>query len=94
MTQVIAGAAIAGSVVASSMNMSSPTGLWQAANMMQLFMLLLLFGVYIPQRLEDYLTASNFFSLSFKLPFVQLIPYFGGFIDYIDYDMDDSKLEL
>jgi hypothetical protein len=94
MTQGIAGAAMAGSVVASSMNMSSPTGLWQAANMMQLFMFLLLFDVHIPQKLEDYLTASNFFSLSFKLPFVQYIPYFGDFIDYIDYDMDNPKLEL
>ena len=74
--------------------MSSPTGLWQAANMMQLFLLLLLFGVYIPQRLEDYLTANNLFALSFPLPFVEYIPYVGSFINYNDFNMDDRKLEL
>jgi hypothetical protein len=84
---------MAGSAVASSLNLSSPTGLWQAMNMMQLFMLLLLFGVYLPVKIENFLSSSSFFSLNFDLPFLRGIPYFGDMLTYLDFSFDNSVLE-
>jgi hypothetical protein len=84
---------MAGSAVASSLNLSSPTGLYQAMNMVQLFLLLLLFGVYIPVEINNFLSSNSIFSLNFDLPFLKYIPYLGDMLTYLDISLNNSTLE-
>jgi hypothetical protein len=89
----VAGAAMAASAVASTVSLSPPSGLWQAMNMMQLYLLLLLFRVYLPDKIKDFISSSSLFSLSFKLPFLHNIPYVGNFLEYIDFEQDNTTLK-
>jgi cysteine-rich repeat protein len=92
-TQVAAGAAMAGSAAASSMSFSSPSGLWQVMNMMQLFMMLVLLGVYLPTPIKDMITSSSYFSLSFEVPFIEQIYGIGSFLTWIDFNNENSTLK-
>jgi hypothetical protein len=90
---VVAGAAMAASAAASTVSLSPPSGLWQAMNMMQLYLLLLLFRVYLPDKIKDFISSSSLFSLSFRLPFLYNIPYVGYFLEHIDFEQDNSTLK-
>jgi cysteine-rich repeat protein len=92
-SQAIAGAAMAGSAAASSMSFSSPSGLWQAMNMMQLFALLLMFGVYLPIKIKDFISSSSLFSLSFDLSFMKEIPWIGPHFTYLNFSQDNLILK-
>jgi cysteine-rich repeat protein len=92
-TQAAAGAAMAGSAAASSMSFSSPSGLWQVMNMMQLFMMLVLLGVYLPTPIKDMITSSSYFSLSFEVPFIEQIYGIGSFLTWIDFNNENSTLK-
>jgi cysteine-rich repeat protein len=90
---VIVGVAMAASVAASIVSLSPPSGLWQAMNMMQLFLLLLLFRVYLPDKIKGFISSSSLFSLSFKLSFLYNIPYVGYFLEHIDFEQGNSTLK-
>jgi hypothetical protein len=84
--QAAVGAAMIGSVVASSMSCSSPSGLWQIMNLMQLLMFLVLFGVYLPTPIKKMITSCSFASFSFSIH--HLINLYGirHFFEFIDFE--------
>jgi hypothetical protein len=84
---------MAGSAAASSMSFSSPSGLWQEMNMMQLFAILLMFGVYLPIKIKDLIFSSSFFSLSFDLSFMKEIPWIGSHFTYLNFSQDNLILK-
>jgi signal transduction histidine kinase len=90
--QAVVGAAMIASVVASSMSCSSPSGLWQMMNLMQLLMFLVLFGVYLPIPIKDMITSSSFYSLSLPIPHLQSLYGIGHFFEFIDLESEDSAL--
>jgi hypothetical protein len=55
--QALAATAMAGSALASTVSMSSPNGIWQSVNTIQLYMMILLLGVYIPPKIEYMITS-------------------------------------
>lgn len=63
-TQALVGAGAVATAGVSMMNLSSPTALWAMANQLQLFMLLILTGVYLPVDVIEYITANKFMSFS------------------------------
>jgi hypothetical protein len=84
--QAAVGAAMLSSVVSSSMSCSSPSGLWQMMNLMQLLMFLLLFGVYLPAPIKDMITSSNFASFPFSIPHLQNLYGIGYFFEFINFE--------
>ena len=73
-TQALVGAGAVATAGVSMMNLSSPTALWAMANQLQLFMLLILTGVYLPLDVVDYITANEFMSFSMDfLPIDHLV---------------------
>jgi cysteine-rich repeat protein len=90
--QAAVGAAMIGSAVASLMSCSSPSGLWQMMNLMQLLMFLLLFGVYLPAPIKNMITSGSFASLSFSIPHLQNLYGIGHLFEFIDFECEDSAL--
>jgi cysteine-rich repeat protein len=90
--QAAVGTAMIASVVASSMSWSSPSGLWQMMNLMQLLMFLVLLGVYLPIPIKDMITSSSFFSLSLPIPHLQSLYGIGHFLEFIDLESENSAL--
>jgi cysteine-rich repeat protein len=72
--QAFAGAGAVASGVSGVTNLSSPTGLWQMINLIQLFMLTLLLNIYLPKKVIDVLNGNSYFSLSFKVPLISKTP--------------------
>jgi hypothetical protein len=91
--QAAVAAAMISSVVASSMSCSSPTGLWQMMNLMQLLLFLVLFGVYLPTPIKDMITSNSFFSLSLPIPHLQNLYGIGNFFEFIDFESENSALK-
>jgi flagellar biogenesis protein FliO len=81
-----------GSAAASSMSCSSPSGLWQMMNLMQLLMFLILLGVYLPSPIKDMITSSSFFSLSLPIPYLHRLYGIGYFFEFFDFESEDSAL--
>jgi hypothetical protein len=90
--QALTGAAMAGATIASSINMSSPNGMWQSVNIMQLFVLILLLGIYLPQRIKDILTSNSFLSSSIKLPFIENLYGIKNMLNFFDFSQENSHL--
>jgi cysteine-rich repeat protein len=84
-TQAITSAGAIFAAGTSVSNLSSPTGLWQSMNIMQLFMLILLFQIYIPNKIVEALNSTKYFSLAFEIPFVDKIPFISSTLDYLDF---------
>jgi hypothetical protein len=81
-----------GSAAASSMSCSSPSGLWQMMNLMQLLMFFVLFGIYLPTPIKHMITSSSFFSLSLPIPYLHRLYGIGYFFELIDFESEDSTL--
>jgi hypothetical protein len=90
--QAAVAAAMISSVVASSMSCSSPTGLWQMMNLMQLLLFLVLFGIYLPTPIKDMITSSSFFSLSLPIPYLHRLFGIGYLFEFIDFESENSAL--
>jgi hypothetical protein len=58
-------------------------------NILQLFMLTLLLGIYIPMKVEILITANNFFSLVIPMDFMDL-----GVIDIGQQDVGLKKMGI
>jgi cysteine-rich repeat protein len=84
-TQAITSAGAIFAAGTSVTNLSSPTGLWQSMNVMQLFMLILLFQIYVPSMIVEALNSTKYFSLAFEIPFVDKIPFISSTLDYLDF---------
>jgi hypothetical protein len=84
-TQAFAGAGAVASGVSGATNLSTPTGLWQMMNLIQLFMLTLLLNIYLPKKVVDVLNGNSYFSLSFKVPLISEIPYVAPLLSYLDF---------
>jgi cysteine-rich repeat protein len=91
--QVLSGAAMAGSALTSTLSMSSPNGVWQTMNIMQLFMIMLLLGVYLPPRIENLITSVKFLFSFFKIPFLQNLYFLKDIFRYLDYEQTNPSLE-
>jgi hypothetical protein len=61
-------------------------------NLMQLFMFLVLLGVYLPIPVKDMITSNSFFSLSFSIPNLRSLYGVGHFFEFIDLESKDSIL--
>jgi hypothetical protein len=83
---------MAASVVNSLMSYSSPSGLWQMMNLMQLLMFLVLLRVYLPIPIKDTITSNNFFSLSLPIPHLRSLYGIGHFFEFIDLESEDFAL--
>lgn len=92
-TQGIAGAGTVAVTAVSIMNLSSPQGLWLMVNQIQLCMLLLLTGAYIPKDVVDYLSGSSFslFSMDF-LPFHKQL-LVKGLYSWVAQDQENEILQ-
>jgi hypothetical protein len=90
--QAVVGAAMLSSVVSSSMNCSSPSGLWQIINLMQLLMFLILFGIYFPVPIKEMITSSNYSLLSLPIHHLQSLYGIGYLFEFIDFEQRDSAL--
>jgi hypothetical protein len=90
----ITGAGIAASVFSDLLNLSNPTGLWQMMNLMQLFLLILLFDIYLPSKVLNILNANKYFSLSFSAPFVDMIPYGKPTFSYLNFSSSTSNYSI
>jgi cysteine-rich repeat protein len=92
--QSIALVGMAGSVVGSTITMSSPNGMWQTMNFIQLLLLLLLLDVHLPQKIIDFITSTSFFSLSFRIPFVENSFLFSSLLEFFDFGQQNPTLEM
>jgi cysteine-rich repeat protein len=90
--QAAVGAAMIGSAVASLMSCSSPSGLWQMMNLMQLLMFLVLLGVYLPTPIKDMITSSNYFLFSLPIPHLQNLYGIGYLFEFIGLEQRNSAL--
>jgi cysteine-rich repeat protein len=84
-TQAITSAGAILAAGTSFSNLSSPTGLWQSMNIMQLFMLILLFEIYVPSKIVEALNSTKYFSIAFEIPFVDKIPIISSTLDYLNF---------
>jgi hypothetical protein len=76
------------------MSCSSPSGLWQMMNLMQLLLFLILLRVYLPIPIKNMITSSSFFSLSLPIPYLNRLYGVGHFFEFIDFESEDSALLL
>jgi cysteine-rich repeat protein len=91
--QTIALVGMAGSAVGSALTMSSPNGVWQTLNFIQLLLLLLLLNAHIPQKIVDFITSTSYFSFSFEIPFVENIFLFSSLLKFFDFGQENPTLE-
>ena len=70
---VIAGVAFV-SIGASAFSGSSPGGLFQSINFMQLYMFLILLRVHLPKKIKDYIIANDLFNFDIGIPGLRSIP--------------------
>jgi hypothetical protein len=82
------------SLVASSIGCSSPNGLWQMVNIMQLFMFLILLKVYLPTPIEALITSSSYFAFTFPIIHFRSLYGIGHILELIDFKPTDSALSL
>ena len=77
----------------SMINMSSIQGIWMMANQFQLYFLLFLTSVYIPDKIIDFLTGFKLMSLNFSFIPVHKIMLIKDIYNYLDYDHNDQDLK-
>ena len=78
--------------VTSSVQGNSPSGMWAMINQLQLLILLLITGAYLPKDIRDYITGMEFSMFSFSfLPFESI-----WFIDYnigwLNFEQGDEQM--
>ena len=89
----IVGATIAIIGIASIFNLSSPQDIWSIVNQFQVFMFLLLTGVYFPKDITDLLNGNSIFMFSFSFIGIINLRGFYSIKQQIDFDWDDENLK-
>ena len=77
----------------SMINMSSIQGLWMMANQFQLYFLLFMTSVFLPDKIVDFLTGFKLMSFSFNFIPVHKIMFVKDIYSYLDYDHNDQDLK-
>lgn len=80
-------------IISSLMNLSAPVAIWIMINHLQLLMLLLLTGAYVPTDIIEYLTSSNYAMLPFDLIPVIKIPLIKDAFEWITLEQTDINLK-
>jgi cysteine-rich repeat protein len=93
-TQALVGVGVVASIISGVTRLSSPTGLWQMMNLIQLFTLIILLNIYLPNKVIDVLDANSYLSFSFKVPFIDKIPYFDSSLSYLDFSPQKSNYDI
>jgi hypothetical protein len=91
--QSISGASIATSIIASFLSLSSPSGVYQSINILQLFMMMLLLGIYLPVKVINIIIASSFFTLLLPISHIEEIYLIGRLLKFFDLEQRDSGLQ-
>ena len=87
------GASVTCVIAISIINMSSIQGIWMIINQFQLYFLLFLTSVYIPDKIIDFLTGFKLMSLNFSFIPVHKIILVKNVYNYLDYDHNDQVLK-
>ena len=90
-TQSVAGLSSFAAVISSSLNLSSPIGLWIIINQFQLLILILFFGVYIPKDVKDYILGMDFMSFSLNFILFDKMPFLKDIINLLDSEQNDAR---
>ena len=77
----------------SMINMSSVQGIWMMVNQFQLYFLLFLTSVFLPDKIVDFLTGFKLMSLNFSFIPVHKIILVKNVYNYLDYDHNDQDLK-
>jgi hypothetical protein len=77
----------------SFVNPSAISSLWSVIGQLQILMLLILAGSYIPVNVVDYISASNFASFSLIFMNIQNIDGAKSLIDELDYPQSSTLLK-
>jgi len=94
-TQVLAAGSAMSSAAVSALSGSSPGGLFQIINFMQLYMYLILLKIYLPQKIIDYILANSIFNLNFGTLGMDSIPLVDDFLSMFTIDhLDETLHEL
>jgi len=94
-SQTVTSAGAATAVGVSLLSLTSMNKIWQMADMLQLYLLLLLLDTYMPKAVFQFITSNDLFNFSFDFgyDFLMKIPYVRKAVDYFNIDQDNSKLE-
>jgi cysteine-rich repeat protein len=92
----ISTAGIISALISSLITLSSPNNVWQIGNLLQMFMLLLLLNIYIPEKVIIFITTNLFALLSFDIPFLKEIRDYllGDIVIFFESEQKDEKLKL
>lgn len=89
----MAGVSSSVTVGSSVSNGTNPLAMWAILEQMQLLILLLLTGAYIPEVVREYILGFEFsMGSSSYLPF-NGIPIFGNIIEFFDEEQEDANLD-
>jgi hypothetical protein len=89
-TQVAALIGAFASIASSFTSLSTPTGLWQMMNTMQLFTLIILLDLYLPIKVLNSLDWTKYSALAFDVPFIDGIPLLSDIISYLKFSPPQS----
>jgi hypothetical protein len=89
-TQVAALIGAFASIASSFTSLSTPTGLWQMMNTMQLFTLIILLDLYLPIKVLNSLDWTKYSALAFDVPFIDGIPLLSEIISYLKFSSPQS----
>ena len=92
-TAVIMGAAVAASMGAALLSMSSPQGAFSMINQFQLFILLPLIGAYLPFTVITSITGMSIAMFSFSFIPFDKIPLINTLFNVFDYDQSDDYFD-
>mmetsp|Transcript_35 Transcript_35/g.35 ORF Transcript_35/g.35 Transcript_35/m.35 type:complete len:107 (+) Transcript_35:1110-1430(+) len=96
-TKSIVGVSILLVIVSWMLNASSMASVWAMINQLQMLMLLLLSGVFIPKDIADFITASKLALFSFNFIHFEEVTLFKRLFNWLDYEQPDfilSKIDL
>ena len=91
-SQVLTGVAVAASVALSIINLSSPTGLWQTVNLLQMFLLVLLMKIYLPLEIRSYILSNGFSLFVFDYPFIDKVGFLKEILDKSEFSQSNQRL--
>jgi hypothetical protein len=91
-SQALGGAGIMAGGAISLMTLSSPLAIWLIANQLQLLMLLLLTGAYLPPSIIALFTGSSYLTFSLNLISVESIPVINVIPKIVGFDQSNEYL--
>ena len=80
------------SVGSSAFSGSSPRGLFQSINFMQLYMLLILLRVHLPKKIIDFILLNDIFNFNIKIPGLRSLPLIKSLLFIFKIEHSDEAL--